>query len=676
MPKGKRQFKKIVFIIADTLRQGNLETNSKHLAKTPNLDRLKKIGISFTNAYTTITKTCPSISSIMSGNYPLHLGLVNHANVDSENLISKEEEVNIKQARLLSEILRENGYKTASVDWLSLWFRKGFDYYSGPIGAFLPLKFRFESKPILFYLNSLKSLTVRILKREFFTRYYFCFSKNPSIPYDAADIVISKGISLLNKNKKKKMFLYLHLWDTHEPHIRPRGLKSYLFDTVDDTYIAEIEFIDLQLGKLIDYLEKTEQLEDTLIIFTSDHGENFYESGSPFAHDMLYENVTKIPLIISNPSFSKKEIRDLVQNIDIFPTLLELLRIRINNKVDGVSLVPFLNGGKKIKRQFVYFEDILKKKRLDFLKKTRRRGIRQDNYKFIQTVSGEKTDLIRIMPTEDLSVVSRELYDLRKDPKEKHNIIDNNKNKAKELEAKLYDLIRELNFKRLKTNPALAKKVKISMDTILKASKKYQADKIAIAWTGGKDSTVLLSLVRLVYGGKIPFKVIFNDSTMEFDEIYKFIDKVKKLWGLDLITIKHSKRELKEFEGTPDRERKKELSRLMKITAINAVVKRYKLKALIAGIRWDEHESRSRETYFSKRKDHDRVHPILHFKEKDIWEYIHHFGVPYVNLYSKGYRSLGEKPFTKKAEKGGGERSGREREKEQLMQNLRKLGYW
>lgn len=163
---------------------------------------------------------------------------------------------------------------------------------------------------------------------------------------------------------------------------------------------------------------------------------------------------------------------------------------------------------------------------------------------------------------------------------------------------------------------------------------------------------------------------------MEFNEVHDFIDRIKKEWDIDLITIKHSKRELEEFNKTRDRDRKKELSRLMKITAINSVVKKYKLKALIAGIRWDEHESRSKETFFSRRPTHDRIHPILHFTEKDIWDYIHHFGVPYVSLYSKGYRSLGEKPFTKKAEKGGGERSGREKEKEQLMANLRKLGYW
>ena len=96
----------------------------------------------------------------------------------------------------------------------------------------------------------------------------------------------------------------------------------------------------------------------------------------------------------------------------------------------------------------------------------------------------------------------------------------------------------------------------------------------------------------------------------------------------------------------------------------------------MSGIRLDEHEARSKEKFFSKRKDHLKVHPILLFTEKDIWEYIHAFKVPYVNLYDKGYRSLGEKNFTKKAVVGKGERSGRENSKEQTMEKLRNMGYW
>jgi len=220
------------------------------------------------------------------------------------------------------------------------------------------------------------------------------------------------------------------------------------------------------------------------------------------------------------------------------------------------------------------------------------------------------------------------------------------------------------------------KKIAKAHEIIKKAFDTFSTDKTIIAWTGGKDSTVLLHLVRTVFGGTVPFPVMFNDSTMEFTEIYEFIKKLTGEWKLNLAVVPHSKAELAEFHKTKDRARKKELSRIMKVTAINTFVKKHGIVAFLAGIRWDEHPSRSKETYFSKRDTHMRVHPILQFTEQDIWEYIKKFDVPYVNLYDKGYRSLGEKPFTKKAAAGGDERSGREKDKEHLMDRLRSIGYW
>ncbi|MBP9718986.1 MAG: phosphoadenosine phosphosulfate reductase family protein [Candidatus Levybacteria bacterium] len=221
----------------------------------------------------------------------------------------------------------------------------------------------------------------------------------------------------------------------------------------------------------------------------------------------------------------------------------------------------------------------------------------------------------------------------------------------------------------------LEEKIKKAKTVIIKAHKQFPHDKTIIAWTGGKDSTVLLHLVKETFG-TIPFPVMFNDSTMEFEEIYTFINKITKEWDLNLTVVPHDKKELEIFHRTKDKAKQQELSRIMKVTAINSFVNAHTIQAFLAGIRWDEHEARSKETYFSKRDDHTRVHPILHFTESDIWDYIKSKNVPYVNLYDKGYRSLGEKPFTKKVKHGGSERDGREKTKEQLMKKLRSIGYW
>lgn len=221
----------------------------------------------------------------------------------------------------------------------------------------------------------------------------------------------------------------------------------------------------------------------------------------------------------------------------------------------------------------------------------------------------------------------------------------------------------------------LNKKITKAVEIIKKINLKYPPEKVAVAWTGGKDSTVLLHLVQKALNGKIHFPVFFNDSTMEFPEVYQFIEKLTGDWNLNLTVFKHSKKELKNF-AQATKEEQKRLSREMKVNSIKRALQKYQFAVFMAAIRWDEHQARAREKHFSPRKGHLRVHPILQFTEKDIWDYINKERVPYVSLYDQGYRSLGETPFTQKAKIGQGERSGREYDKEQAMQKLRALGYW
>lgn len=209
---------------------------------------------------------------------------------------------------------------------------------------------------------------------------------------------------------------------------------------------------------------------------------------------------------------------------------------------------------------------------------------------------------------------------------------------------------------------------------VIKAALNRWNPKVAVAFTGGKDSTVLLHLVKRL--AKEPPAVMFIDHKLHFEETYEFVKTISKHWGFEVL-YECDKEVLKKLQKENNPEKKRVLARWLKIRTIEKAIKKYKWKALFVGIRWDEHPARASEKYFSKRAGHFRVHPILHFKEEDVWAYIRRFKIPYNPLYDAGYRSIGEKPFTKPVkDKKAPERAGREKDKEKIMERLRALGYF
>lgn len=229
--------------------------------------------------------------------------------------------------------------------------------------------------------------------------------------------------------------------------------------------------------------------------------------------------------------------------------------------------------------------------------------------------------------------------------------------------------------KKRKVYNSLEEKVSHSQTVLKEAYEKY-GDQMAIFWTGGKDSTVLLHIIREVFGKNKKFPTIFLDTQLDFEEVYNFIKKLVKDWNINLITVKTTDEQMNKYNDLKTKKDRVELASYFKIILLKEAVRKHKLPALAIGIRWDEHQERVAEKYFSPRENHTRVHPLLHFTEKDIWDYIKHYKVPYIELYDKGYRSLGEKEFTRPSNVDGGERSGRQKEREVIMKKLRRLGYF
>uniref|UniRef100_A0A7C5V572 Sulfate adenylyltransferase subunit 2 n=1 Tax=Caldicellulosiruptor owensensis TaxID=55205 RepID=A0A7C5V572_9FIRM len=242
--------------------------------------------------------------------------------------------------------------------------------------------------------------------------------------------------------------------------------------------------------------------------------------------------------------------------------------------------------------------------------------------------------------------------------------------------------------------------------------------KIAMLWSIGKDSTVLLWLVKKAFFGHCPFPLIHIDTTYKIPEMIKYRDKLAKEYNLDLI-VHINEEALKQGMG-PEKGRLV-CCKALKTEALQQVINKYKFEALILGIRRDEEGSRSKERFFSLRNEdqewdytnqppefwnqfntdfpkgsHVRVHPLLNWTEIDIWMYIKRENIPVIDLYfaknGKRYRSLGCAPCTFPVESNAttiddiieelkntkiNERAGRAQDQEDAyaMQKLRKEGY-
>ncbi len=220
---------------------------------------------------------------------------------------------------------------------------------------------------------------------------------------------------------------------------------------------------------------------------------------------------------------------------------------------------------------------------------------------------------------------------------------------------------------------SLEDKVKKSQAVLKDALERFSGH-IALAWTGGKDSTTTLQLLKELSGGDEPIPVLNNDTTVKVKEIKEIRDRVAQDWGLNLI-IERNEEAIKEIDIAAD---KAECCFRLKAEVIARAISKHGWQALITGMRWDEHPDRAKDEYFLpvETPPHYRVQPILHFSELDIWSYLKSQNVPYCSLYQRGYRSLGCEPCTKTGIPGRAERAGRDQNKEEIMKRLRAMGYF
>jgi arylsulfatase A-like enzyme/Tfp pilus assembly protein PilF len=299
----------LLLVTVDTLRADRVGFYSDRHVRTPNIDGLAARGAVFMRAFSHCTTTLPAHADILLGATPLYHGVHDNANfVVGEEFLT------------LAEHLKGSGYATGAF-----------------IGGF-PLESRFGLD-------------------QGFDTYDDRLDRIGPTPGDSwtrrAEAVVSSALAWLD-GRKSPWFLWVHLWDPHEPYAPPEPYKTRF---ADRPYDGEVAYVDAMLGTLFGYLERTGLGRSSIVVLTGDHGESLGEHGEATHGFLAYNATLWIPLVIAHPGLSHRVIDAPVSHTDIFPTVCQLLGVGNPGRLRGVSLVGAMKGEPAESRP-IYFESL------------------------------------------------------------------------------------------------------------------------------------------------------------------------------------------------------------------------------------------------------------------------------------------------------------------------------
>lgn len=224
------------------------------------------------------------------------------------------------------------------------------------------------------------------------------------------------------------------------------------------------------------------------------------------------------------------------------------------------------------------------------------------------------------------------------------------------------------------SHPTLENKAAASLVLLRKLAAQHGPQRVAVAWSGGKDSTAALALWRAALGQAHPGArplALSLDTGLKFPEVLAFRDGLAQDWNLDLRIVRPEPAVALPAPADPAA-----CCAARKIAPMRQAVAGLGLAALVTGLRGDEHASRAGRPLLEARTgpDHIQANPLLPWTELEVWAYTLDAGLPYCALYDQGYASLGCTPCTTRPDSG--ERSGRCPDKEAALEQLHSLGYF
>ncbi|SDD76910.1 arylsulfatase [Algoriphagus faecimaris] len=424
----KDQAPNIILIYTDDLGYGDIAPFADKATITPNLHQLAKDGITLTNFYVASSVCSPSRASLLTGSYPLRVGiprvLAPHGISWAENIwrtgLNPDEET-------LAELLKEQGYNTALIGKWHLGHAKeqlpmqhGFDEFFGIPYSNDMIPSVNPSYPKLPLIEN-ESIIDENPDQRFFTKRF-----------------TEKTIENISKNKNTPFFILL----THPlPHIPLSTSPEFENKTKEGIYEDAIHEIDWSVGQIKSKLLELDLEENTILIFTSDNGPWLaYQTHAGSAGNLregkntVFEGGHKVPFIISWPSQlpEGKKLDGLVTNMDLLPTLVAWAGgTKPRLEIDGLSLIDYLEGtsNQSPREGFLYYynEDL--------------QGIRDQRFKLLLPHQYQKPAGDSINPGQQDRFVTDSiplsLFDLWKDPGERNNIAEDLPEKVKELQTKL-----------------------------------------------------------------------------------------------------------------------------------------------------------------------------------------------------------------------------------------------
>lgn len=389
--------KNILWIMTDQFNADCIGALGRRKVRTPNLDALVQDGVCFDRAYANNPICAPSRISFISGQYCHTHGVLSN---DTYTLDSRNPDT-------VSAVFRRNGYQTALVGkshMIREWDQEGFEYLrycdlcdgelddpssihyfqhlvdhglaaeydqgspqpGSPGASFktwtsnIPLRHSLE---VWTGDETLKFLEQRDTERPFFMQMSFQRPHEPlNLPFDMEPLYRPEDIDL----PESKTDWFENRFQDRHPFMRDwfkeADSAGYPYRARDEQdlkevlvgYYSLITMIDEQVGRIIDHLKTTGEYENTLIVFTADHGDFAGEHGTVFKNMGIFESIQRIPFIIRYPKGPSGDLRqEMIESVDLAPTLLSYCGLDVPEQMEGRSILPILEDGAAGKEEII-----------------------------------------------------------------------------------------------------------------------------------------------------------------------------------------------------------------------------------------------------------------------------------------------------------------------------------